>query len=178
MHDSGSSAVSARLMVSWLIVLMWHSHMHTGICYSLTQISLLSTVGFQSHSVFLPCWMIVDQIAHTRSKLFWVYYFHSFWDFFSGLSIGMSIKRVLVTAFNGEVHLTLEDFKSCHRVYALSVPAIRQLFSPYFLFSLISHLSSLCLVHSSLRFSKRYNPFPPSHPLECHWLSQTTLRAS
>lgn len=74
-------------------------------------------------------WMIVDQIAHTRLKLFWVYYFHSFWDFLlSGLSIGMSIKRVLVTAFSGEVHLTLEDFKSCHRVYAVSVPAIGHLF--------------------------------------------------
>jgi len=32
MHDNGSPAVSARLMVSWLIVLIWHSHinMHAG----------------------------------------------------------------------------------------------------------------------------------------------------
>lgn len=115
-------------------------------------------------------WMIVDQIAHTRLKLFWVYYFHSFWDFIlSGLSIGMSIKRVLVTAFSGEVHLTLEDFKSCHRVYAVSVPAIGHIFSP---FSFLPHFSSvLCLVHCSLRFSKRYDPFPPSPPPVCLWLS-------
>jgi len=111
------------------------------IMYSLKQISI-AWVSIPLCLSARPCWLIVDQIAQTCLKIFCVYYFNSFWDFFPGLSKSMSIKRVLVTAFSGEVNLTLEDFKSCHRVYALSVPAIRQLFFfPPFPF--LPHLSSV-----------------------------------